>query len=424
MDYLPRIVDAHLTDLLTGLPAIAIEGAKAVGKTATASRHAATVLRLDDEDDLLRVNLDPRQIDTLPSPVLIDEWQLYPPIWNAVRRGVDDGAPAGSYILTGSANVRDARIHSGAGRITRLRMRPMSFAERAIEPPTVSLRRLWESAGSHEPRGETQTDLSDYVAEILGSGFPGLRHRPERFRPADLDSYLENVVDRELPELGVAVRRSSSLLAWLRAYAAATSSTASYQKIADAVDRDTRPARKTVNDYRDALTNLWLLDPVPAWQPGGGRLRELGLAEKHHLADPALAARLLGITTDTLLKPGGTPHRPQMLRDGPLLGLLFESLVTLSVRVYAESLGLRVAHLRTHRGLQEVDLVLIAPDERIIGIEVKVTAVPDDDDVRHLRWLHSQLPDQIIDTMVITMGKRAYRRRDGVAVVPLALLGP
>jgi predicted AAA+ superfamily ATPase len=174
--------------------------------------------------------------------------------------------------------------------------------------------------------------------------------------------------------------------------------------------------------YADVLEGMWILDPVPAWSPGSNLLARLTLAPKHHLVDPALAARLLRMTTDTLLRgaaPAGTTHS-----HVTLLGALFESLVTLDVRVHAQAAEAGVFHFRDRAGEHEVDLIVEGHDRRVLAIEVKLAATVDDGDVRHLSWLRDRLGDQLVDAIVVTTGREAYRRRDGIAVVPAALLGP
>lgn len=272
--------------------------------------------------------------------------------------------------------------------------------------------------------GQSALRLPDYADEIVASGFPGIRLAPEQARGDLLDGYIESILHRELPELGLPARRSGVLRAWLTAFSAASSTTAGYEAINRAVPEDQRMTRGPLADYRDALASLWLLDPVPSFTGSRNRLHELGRAPKHQLVDPALAARLIGVDTESLLQATGESASTRALRDGPLLGALFESLVTLSVRIYAEPLRLKIAHLRTHRGDHEIDLVLHANDGRVLAIEVKLAQTADDHDVRHLNWLHERLGDDLVDRVVITTGSRAYRRPDGVAVVPLALLGP
>jgi len=425
--YRRRIVDDELDELIAGLPAIALEGPKAVGKTATALRRAATVHRLDDSAERSVAEIDTSRLVEGKRPILIDEWQRVPESFDRVRRAVDAGAPPGSFLLAGSASPAQSPTHSGAGRIVQVRLRPMALAERGIEAPTVSLGQLLKSGragGGLAPiAGRTDVNLERYVQEILASGFPGLRGLPDRLARAQLDGYIDRIIDHDFEELGRQVRRPQALRSWMRAYAAATATTASYEKIRDAATsgHGKKPTRVTAQPYREVLERLWILDPLPAWLPTRSRLARLAAPPKHHMADPALASRLLGVDADTLLNPrrGDAP----IAREGMLLGALFESLVTLSVRVYAQAAEARTAHLRTWSGEREVDLI-VEHGRQVIAIEVKLGPTPDDRDVRHLLWLRRELGDALADAIVVTTGQIAYRRADGIAVVPAALLGP
>lgn len=423
MPYVRRILDDELDDLFPHIPAIAIDGAKAVGKTTTAEQRVHGLLRLDSRANRTAVDADPELIRKRARPLLIDEWQKVPEVWDVVRRIADEEPTGGQFLLAGSAApAAGATAHSGAGRIGRLRMRPMTLSERGVAKPVVSLRTLL--AGG-KPRIEGQCDLrlADYAEEILASGFPGLRGLSPRALRFQLDSYLRNAVDRDVPEQGLAVRKPEAMLAWLRAYAAATASTASYSSLLDAATpgQSDKPARSTSIAYRDVLTQLWLLDPVPAWAPSGHPLTRLGQAPKHHLADPALAARLLGTNLTALLDGEGQPLGPQA---GTMLGHLFESLVTLCVRVPAQAAEAAVGHLRTRNGDHEIDLVLVRDDGRVLAIEIKLSTTVDDRDASHLHWLAGQLGDTLVDSVIINTGPHAYRRPDGIAVVPLGLLAP
>jgi len=423
MEYRPRVVDDELDVLLAELPAIAIEGAKAVGKTATAERRARTIHRLDDPDRLTVLEADLARMTRDEPPVLLDEWQRLPATWDVVRRAVDAGAEPGRFLLTGSANPTTAATHSGAGRIVALRMRPLSLHERLPGAAHVGLADLLTGNRS-AVGGASALTLPDYVEEILGSGLPAVRPLSGRARRAQLDAYLQRVVDHDFSEVGLRVRNPALLTRWMTAYAAATATTASFETIRDASTsgEGDKPARSTTTPYRDALEALWIAEPVRAWMPSTNRLKRLGERPKHHLADPALAARLLGVDAQTLLD--GESTGPAIPRDGTLLGHLFESLVTLSVRVYAQASEARVHHLRTHNGGHEVDLVVERGDGRVVAIEVQLSPRITDDDVRHLHWLRDRIGDQLLDALVITTGPEAYRRPDGVAVVPAALLGP
>ncbi|HYQ77911.1 MAG TPA: DUF4143 domain-containing protein [Solirubrobacterales bacterium] len=423
MAYLKRILEDELDELHGSLPAIAIEGPKAVGKTDTASRRAATVQGLDDPARLELARAEPSRLLQGDTPILIDEWQRLPETWDLVRRAVDADPKAGRFLLTGSASPDGTGTHSGAGRIASVRMRPMSLVERLELDGSVSLEGLL-AGGRPKLFGESPLGLEDYVEEILASGFPAIRRLSGRSLRTQLDSYLSRIVDKDLPELGRQVRNPSGLRRWMTAYAAASSTAMSFEKIRDAASggEGEKPSNSAARPYRDALQRLWILDPVPAWQPTRRHLAKLTAAPKHQLADPALAARLLGADASSLL--GGSALGPPVPRDGSLLGALFESLVTLCVRVYAQNAEATVEHLRTFAGEHEVDLIVRRGDSRIVAIEVKLAATVDDDDVRQLRWLQSRIGDELLDSLVITTGDAAYRRPDGIGVVPAALLGP
>ncbi|GEL19491.1 ATP-binding protein [Pseudonocardia asaccharolytica] len=422
-EYLRRTVDDELDELLPELPAIAIDGPKGVGKTATALRRAATVHRLDDPRQREVLAADPDRLVAGAPPVLIDEWQRFPYGWDLVHRAVDAGAGGGRYLLTGSAVPLEQPTHWGAGRIVTLRMRPLSLAERGLVPPTVSLAELL--SGARPPvAGSSPLGLADYAEEIVGSGLPDLRGKAGRARRARLDGYLDRIVERDFADQGRPLRDPRGLRRWLAAYAAATATTASLETIrgAAAGANDAVPSRPTTLHYRQVLEQLWILDPVEAWLPTRNHLARLAAPPKHHLADPALAARLLGADVDALLQ--ADPLGPPVPRDGPLLGKLFESLVALGVRVAAQAAEARVRHLRTKGGEREIDLIVERAEGRVVAIEVKLGAIVDDRDVRHLHWLAGALGPDLLDAVIVTTGWEAYRRTDGIAIVPAALLGP
>lgn len=413
--YVPRIVDEELDDLLPHLAAINLDGAKGVGKTATATRRAKSVLELDNAVDRQLISADPDLLARSARPMLIDEWQRFPPSWDLVRRAVDNDASGGQFLLTGSAPPSDAVVHSGAGRIVRVRMWPLSFAERRPSDSAVSLKDLL-SPRQVTISGSTETVLGDYIEEVLVSGFPGIRRLAGRANRAALDGYLHAIIEHDFPEQGHVVRRPESLRAWMTAYAAATSTTASWESIRDAATPGAthKPTRQTSINYRDVLSRLRMLHDVEAWLPQDNSLGKLAKAPKHHLVDPALAARLLGVTAESLLTPGGSA--------GVRLGHLFESFVTQSLEVYAQANEARLFHFRGRTA--EVDLIVEQGDGSFIGIEVKVSPDITDHDVRHLKWLRSAVGSRMRDAIVVTTGPHAYRRQDGIAVIPLALLAP
>ena len=198
--------------------------------------------------------------------------------------------------------------------------------------------------------------------------------------------------------------------------------TTSWEKIRRAAGAEDALSTGAARAYREALTRLWLLDPMPAWLPTTSAIRRNTGASRHQLADPGLAARLLGADVDALLT--NQPLGPPIPRDGTLLGNLFESLVALSVRVYAQRADAATFHFRTAAGDREADLVVERGDGRFVAIEVTLATTPHDRDYRHLGWLKDTMGDRTLDAIMITTGREAYRRPDGAGVVPAALLGP
>ena len=422
--YLRRVVDDELDELLPELPAIAIDGPKGVGKTATAMNHARTVYRLDDPDTRQLITADISRLTVGDPPILIDEHQRWEPSWDLVRRAVDDDASPGRFLLTGSATPRHPSSHSGAGRIVGLRMRPMTLPERGLVVPTVSLSGLL-SGTPGRIEGDSAFALADYAHAIVRGGLPGTQQMSDRAARLALSGYTHLIVDRDVPEAGQGVRNPTQMRAWLRALAAATATTASWESLREATTpgHGDKPARSTTRPWTDALERTWISEPLEPWLPGFNHLGRLGTTAKHHLADPALACALLGLDENDLLS--GKEATPRVPREGVFLGALFESLVALTVRVFGQAAEGTVGHLRRRSGDHEVDFVVSGPGGRRVALEAKLSALVDDKDVRHLLWLKGELGDELTDMVVVTTGRHAYRRQqDGVAVVPLALLGP
>ena len=435
--YIPRIIDRELDLLLSGLGAVLLEGAKAVGKSATAGRRAARTLRLDRPAVVDVVRAAPEAALDPPHPVFLDEWQHVPAVWDALRHRIDDDPTPGLALLAGSALLPiDARPrHSGAGRIVVRRMRPLAMSERlaadavpAAERGTVSVAALLATGARPPLAGTSPWSLADYAREIVASGFPAIRPLAAALRTAQLDAYVEHLVTRDVRDAGGTTPDPAAIRRTLQVFAAATATSTSLEKlrtIAAAGDA-TPPAKSTMLRHRDVLERLHILDAIPGWAPAGTALARLGVAPKHHLVDPALAAHLLGIDERALLDGESPPLADAVpaVRDGGLFGALFESLVMQSLQTYAQATGSTLAHLRTHRGDHEVDAMLVRRDQRVVACEVKLAATIDDRDVRHLRWLREALGDRLLDAVVITTGPAAYRRPDGIGVIPAAMLVP
>lgn len=416
--YQRRLIDQQLDELMVQLPAILLDGPKAVGKTTTALQRAETVRRMDTPQDQLRYSADDGWITNGVPPILVDEWHRVPGAWDSIKRAVDDDGTGGRFLLTGSLPNRGT--HSGAGRITSLRMRPLSFTERGVSRPTVSLGDLME--GRAEPlEGESDVTFEQYCYEISQSGFPGFRHLSGAAHREALLGYLERIIDTDLPELGVSLKRPATMRAWLQSYAAATGTLATWETIRDAANSgySRAPSKPTVTPYRDALTRLRILDELPAWLPTHNQLSRVAQAPKHYVADPALALALLGYDGSWLMDShsdaGPDSHRP-------LVGRLFEALAVLSIRVYAQTNSAQTFHFRQFEGRHEVDVIVQGQNDKLVAVEIKLGQTVESKDIRHLKWLQEKLGSRVADCVLVYSGPVAFRF-EGVAVVPLDLLG-
>lgn len=262
----------------------------------------------------------------------------------------------------------------------------------------------------------------------MATGFPALRLLSPTLRRAQLSGYVNHLSSRDVQEVSTHAANPAAIRRWLQVYAAASSTTTTLETLRDLATAGdgAPPARTTANRYRDALERTYIYDPVPAWKPAGSAMGRLGEGPKIHLVDPGLSAHLLGIDEGALLSGASTPlvDAVPTVRDGGLFGALFESLVAQSMRIYAQQLDVEHAYMRTHEGRHEVDGMLIRADQRCVAYEVKLAAKIGKKDVQHLQWLKEKLGDQLLDAIVINTGPGAYRRPDGIGVVPAAMLVP
>jgi predicted AAA+ superfamily ATPase len=361
-------------------------------------------------------------------PVLIDEWQRIPSLWDSVRRAVDDGANPATFLLTGSIANTDTNIHSGAGRIIRRKMHPLSLAERGVEKPTVSIGEMLSAGKPFRTNiaGKTSIGALGYINEIAASGLPEFRNFSPESRKIAFESYFANMLSHEFNQQGIRLRQPETLLRWLRAYAAAVSTDAGYTEILDASTAGDRhkPDAKTTIAYREALENLWLLDELMPWVDGEDFFAGLKRSPKHYLADPAFAAYLLGLDEKVLSGTKGWPPVAERFdgKYGSVLGRLFEALVLLCLNTYAGVNNAKVYFAKTHKGDHEIDFI-IEKDSKVIACEAKFAPAASAPDGKHLRWFREKVGDNCADAMIVTTGGVAYRREDGIAVVPAALLG-
>lgn len=418
MRYLPRIVDSELSDRLQGAGAVVIEGPRACGKTSTARRLAASEALLDTDGNARRmVDADPSAALAGAIPRLFDEWQVAPSIWNHVRRAVDDRSEPGQFILTGSAvPADDVTRHTGAGRFSRLRMRPMSLFELGISSGDSSLGELLD--GNRPPAKPSALTVSS-VAEVLSvGGWPGNLDAPiERNLRTNRD-YLEEIRRVDLPRVDGKARDPVRVGRLLRSLARNVATPVSVSRLAsDAGGSDRALKADTAADYLDALERLMVVENQPAWSPHLRSRTALRTTPVRHFTDPSLAVAALK----------ATPAR--LMADLRFLGFLFESLVVRDLRIYAQAADAEVFHYREKDGL-EVDAIVDAGDGRWAAFEVKLGDRWVDAGVASLLRLRDRLRgnrdgySEPSALCVIVPGGGGYRMENGVSVVPVGALGP
>ena len=421
--YEKRLIDSILKEYVDELPAILLEGAKAVGKTETCKQLASTEYRMDNAAQRELLQNNPEIILQNSKPVLIDEWQLAPSLWSYVRHAVDDGLPNGSVLFTGSSIRVNSRIHSGAGRIIRLKLRPYSIEERNLSDSYIRIEDLFNFDSKATVNGETDKTLVDYLDEIYRSGFPGIRNKPERIRKVLLKSYVTNIAEHEFEENGFKILNPHSLLAWMRIYAASIGTETKQSTLINAATAsDAIPSAPTVSKYREALEILDITDEVQPFLPMGKIYGNLAKGTKHFMLDPAIALSLLGVEKDELIDYQVPKYVSKFHQT--LTGQLIESFVYQSLVVYADVNDAQLSYYRNSRGTREIDFIL-QKGHRLILFEVKTNPDVKDSYVRHLNWFEDEIGDEFkVTKVLLNTGRYAYtRREDHVHVIPLALLG-
>lgn len=414
--YSPRYVDAELAAGLAGSGAVAIRGPRACGKTATARQAANSEIRLDMETpETTLAAVDPSLALAGATPRLIDEWQVQPAIWNAVRHAVDDRQQKGQFILTGSATpADDARRHPGAGRIRSLVMRTMTIGERFPDASTAaSIKQLID--GSLSPSAGTTATVGDYADWILSGGWPGFQD----LDPADAHdaviSYLTEMSEHDYVALGGRRRDPRRFFSFLAAYAGVVAQPATESAIRRRIGETSgaEPAPATVTDLHDYATRLHLVEDQPAWSTALRSRTALIQIPKRQLADPSLAAALLGASSRRLLV------------DLETLGILFEAQAVHDLRVVAQANRARgVFHLRDQKGREEIDAVIELSDGGWVGIEVKLSHTQVDEAAAHLVQVSSKVANAPVALIVVIPTGPVVQRPDGVWVMPLASLRP
>ncbi|MHB1193731.1 MAG: ATP-binding protein [Longimicrobiales bacterium] len=414
--YLPRVVDRELRDLLSSIGGVVIEGPKACGKTETARQVAASEVRLDvDLNARQAVSIDPSLVLEGALPRLLDEWQLAPSLWNHVRRAVDDRRAAGQFILTGSAvPADDVTRHTGAGRLARLRMRPMSLYESGHSTGQVSLSALLGGTSPRVP--DTGMTVPDLAERIAVGGWPGLLDQPVPQALRAVRAYVDEIRRTDVQRVEGVAHDPEKVLLLMRSLARNVSTMTSLATLArDVGELDETLAKRTVSAYYEALTRLMVVEDQPAWAPHLRSRSRVRTSPRRHFVDPSVAVAILR----------ATPER--LLQDLNLLGFLFESLVVRDLRVYAQACDAQVLHYRDNADL-EVDAVVEAADGRWAAFEIKLGSGAVDEGADHLTRFARRIDTEKCGAPralgVITGTGLAYTRPDGIAVVPIGTLGP
>ncbi len=414
--YRQRVVDAVVERGLLAAGFVVLEGPRACGKTWTGLRFARSAVRLDTDLDARTIAaVEPAILLRGPTPRLLDEWQVMPSLWNHVRHACDAAPERGLFILAGSAQpADDITRHTGAGRVRRVRMRPMSLFESSDSSGEVSLSSLLD--GKTCSAAPSSLGLSDVVDVMCRGGWPGQLDLPLAEIQQNLRNYLSEVARTDIAQLdGGAVHNPIGVDRLLRSLARNTATEARNSTLA--ADVEPEPLhRHTVRAYLGALRRLFVAEEQPAWSVRLRSKAPLRTSPKWHLTDPSLAAAALG----------ADPAR--LIADTSTLGLLFESLVVRDLRILAQPLGGSVFHLRDATGL-EADAIVEMPDGTWLGIEVKLgggEAV--DAAANSLLRLRDKVDarrvDQIAGLVVVTATGYGYTRPDGVRVAPVTALGP
>lgn len=416
--YQPRVADAQVDELLRIMGAVLIEGPKGCGKTWTGLRHARSVVRFDADASARDLTaISPDAVLDGARPRLLDEWQLAPTIWNHVRHACDRASEPGQFLLTGSAVPANDRMrHSGAGRIARTRLRPMSLFESGLSTGQVSLAALL--AGETAPAGSVEPEFRDVLDALCVGGWPWLAAATPVEAQRRLREYLDEV--RHVQINGDSARSRNPVLVERLMISLARNSAATVPVARLAADGGgERPLNhQTATAYLDALHQIFVIEDQPPWPTHLRSRSRLTRSPKRHFTDPSLAAAILRADPSALL------------RDLETCGLLFESLVVRDLRIYAEAVDCDITHYRLDSGIEADAIISRRFGGEWIAAEVKLSPSPASIDAAAAS-LHRMAASVDTDRagppaalMVVTPVGWAYTRPDGISVVPLTALGP
>ena len=415
--YLPRISDSILKSHLEAMGAVLIEGAKWCGKTSTARQMAGSILMLQDPDQQEKYKIATQTKPSLllrgDTPRLLDEWQMYPVLWDAVRFAVDQRGEVGQFILTGSTVPTDgATMHTGTGRITRMLMHPMSLYESGDSTGEISLRNLF--VGKHDIEGFSKLSIEKIAYLTCRGGWPGAIKLEEKAALHVATAYLEAIVNADIQRVDGIEKNPDRVRLLLRSLARNTCTLATAKTIIDDVAaNEVSMTEKTYTSYMNALKRIFVVENSPAWQPSLRSKTAIRSSEKRNFVDPSIGIAALQASPDNLLD------------DFETFGFFFESLCTRDIRVYTQALGGEVHHYRDRSGL-EADMIIRLHNGQWAAIEVKMGSKQIDEAAENLIALRKRIDTSKVGEpaflMVLTGGEYAYRRKDGVLNIPIGCL--
>jgi predicted AAA+ superfamily ATPase len=406
--YRQRLVDPLVDELFTQLSALMVIGPRAAGKTTSAARRAASVVRLDREAEAIAFAGDPdAALRELPEPVLLDEWQAVPGVLGAVKRAVDADPRPGRFLLTGSVRAElENAVWPGTGRLVRVAMYPMTVREQLGR---IGARSFFDrlAEGSELTVAADPPDLRGYVELALRGGFPDpalrLSGQP---RQAWLESYVEDLLTHDIEAAEEGRRDTRRLRRYFEAYALNSAGVTDHKTVYDAAEVN----KATAVAYEGLLESLLVAEAVPAWR--SNRLKRLVHQPKRYLIDPALIAAALRIDVAGVMRGGG------------LLGRVLDTFVAAQLRaeLAVSTSRPRLHHLRTAQGRHEVDLLGELAGGRLVGIEVKAGASATARDARHLAWLREELGERFAAGVVLHTGPRVYGLGERIVAAPICTL--
>ncbi|MDR2615668.1 MAG: DUF4143 domain-containing protein [Oscillospiraceae bacterium] len=415
--YLSRIADRALGLALEASGAVLIEGPKWCGKTRTAREQAASVIFMQDPDNTTSYL---KTADTRPSlllrgdaPRLLDEWQLAPALWDAVRFAVDERGATGQFILTGSAVPgEDAFRYTGTGRISRMLMRPMSLFESLDSSGDISLKSLFD--GDAPLEGVSSLTIEALASALTRGGWPESVGEHEDVALRRVYNYVDAVITHDVSRVDGVEKNPARVRALLRSLARNVSTTAGISALRRDVEGDEETlSEKTITGYLNALYRIFVVEDLPAWNPAMRSKTALRNSPKRHFVDPSIATAVLRATPDALLADFNT------------FELMFESLCVRDLRVYAQANDGEVFHYRDQNGL-EADAIIHLKDGRWGAVDVKLGSREIEESAGHLKKLRDKVnTDKMREPsflMVLTGTQYAYRRDDGVYIVPIGCL--